>query len=241
MNNFGSNNYRNDDDNMAENHRIGRRLAHENPHSANGEPNPEGYTSYRHHGSPNYRHDFPQDFQNRQNQPYNQQNQPYNQQQYSGYNSNRQFGGNQNHYNQPYNEGARHHDTGIWTERNDYKDDDYRYRSGNRNYWHEEYDQQYENRPQQHQHPDNFFTHIGQGIRHGWNNMFHRNNDENQNDRYNQENNNQHRNNWQQNPAYRNYNDNRQSGNRNPQSSEWHNSGPDHRDERFFDSRDFGM
>lgn len=122
------------------------------------------------------------------------------------------------HNDYPANDPAwRHHDDRYWTERNDYKDSDFRYRSGHRGYWHDDYDEQYENRPKQYHHQESFWDHVGEGIRDGWNNMFHRRphdvrEEERREDHQRRRDHEQKF--WREDPDYR-------------------NAGPDHRDEDF--------
>ena len=233
MNRFGSNSYDNESDQFAQNQQIGRQL-HENsprPWNESGRPH---HVGNRHGHSPNYRPDAVNDI--RYHNDYTQRNE------YGG-----RGGENPNMPYYPQDEAQRHHDTSIWTERNAYKDNDYRYRSGHRNYWHEDYDEKYEGR-HHHPHPQNFFANIGQGLREGWNNLVHGRHDD---DRYEDE---YRRNKRPYNPydSYRlnqgdnRYNrpeerDNPMQSRTNPQSNEWKNSGPDHRDEDFFDSRNFKL
>lgn len=218
MNRFGSNSFDNENDQFAQNQQIGRQLADNSPRPWNNQ-NQHQIPDNRHGSRPNYRPDPVNDIRY-----------------YNTHQSGNQYSNHPGHYgrmqsNQP-NEGYRHHDTSIWTERNDYKDEDYRYRSGNRNYWHEDYDEQYENRHHR-PHPQNFFTNFGQGIREGWNNLFHRHEYDDRN-RYEDR---SHRNHPYN--AYESYRQNPQEHRSNPGSNEWHNSGPDHRDEDFFDRRNF--
>ncbi len=221
MNRFGSNSYDDENDQFAQNQQIGRQLHENNPRPWNERNRSQGPDN-RHTQSPNYRPDAVNDYRY-VNRPGN-QNQGRNQ--YGGR-------GGENPYmpGHPEDNGYRHHHDRIWTERNDYKDADYRYRSGNRNYWHEDYDEQYEGRHHR-PHPQNFFSNIGQGIREGWNNLVHRHHDD---DRY-QENRNRRPHN-----AYENYRLDKSDSRVRPNSDEWHNSGPDHRDEDFFDSRNFKL
>src|SRR5690606_6998024 len=128
-NRFGSNSFENENDQFAENQRIGRQLADNNPRPWNETINPDRLYKSRHHAHPPYRPDQDYVSRNRQNN--------YNQQNY--YQEPRFYAGAHGDY--PVNDpGWRHHDDDIWTERNAYKDSDFRYRSGHRNYWHEDYD-----------------------------------------------------------------------------------------------------
>ena len=225
MNRFGSNSYDNENDQYAQNQQIGRRLAENSPRP--WDPRHQGNPTNLHSGYPNYRPDAVNDIR------YHNDNRPRNQ--YGG-----RGGENPNMPNYPQDNAYRHHDTKIWSERNDYKDNDYRYRSGHRNYWHEDYDEKYEG--QHHRpHPQNFFSNIGQGLREGWNNLVHGRHDDNryEGNRYDDD---HHRNKRTYNPydSYR-LDRNRNESRNNPQSDEWHNSGPDHRDEDFFDPRNFKL
>src|SRR5690349_14823973 len=143
MNRFGSNSYDNENDQFAQNQQIGRRLAENSPRPWNEQGRQHGNIPDNRHGhSPNYRPDPVNDIRYHNN-----------------YRPRNEFGGrggeNPNMPGHPEDAAWRHHDDRIWTERNDYKDADYRYRSGNRNYWHEDYDEQYEGRHHR-PHPQNF-------------------------------------------------------------------------------------
>jgi hypothetical protein len=215
MNRFGSNSFDNENDQFAQNQQVGRQLGENSPRAWNEQNRPHG-------SHPNYRPDAVNDIRyvNRNVNP--------------NQNRNEWGGRGGENPNMPYYSGDdsyRHHDTNIWTERNDYKDQDYRYRSGHRNYWHEDYDQQYEGRPHR-PHPRDFFTNIGQGIREGWENLTHRHHrDDIHHDDSNRR--------GKPHNAYENYRLANSPRRDNPQSNQWHNSGPDHRDEDFFNSRNF--
>ncbi|MBK0404784.1 hypothetical protein I5M27_17465 [Adhaeribacter sp. BT258] len=254
MNRFGSNSFENENDQFAENQRIGRQLAENNPRPWTETFDPERTYQSRHHGHPPYRPDYP----NRSNA-------------YAGQSVNRNAYGNERpfyagaHQDYPANDPAwRHHDDRIWTERNDYKDSDYRYRSGHRNYWHEDYDDKYEaNRPFHHRHPEGIIGHVSEGIREGWNNLVHRH-DRNQPDRDRDRDNRERQSGYETRhwPNAENYPGAEQRSQRVIREEErredemrrrqkereshrhddrWHNAGPNHHDEDFFDSRNFRL
>ncbi|KAA9345877.1 hypothetical protein [Adhaeribacter soli] len=218
MNRFGSNSFESENEQYPENIRIGMQLADNNPRRWNETPNYHS-NEQRHGHTPNYRPDTPRDYR------YENRNRETN-----------QFRGDNpvNPYNR-FDTGNRHHDTSIWTERNAYKDSDYRYRSGNRGYWHEDYDEMYEGKHHD-QHPGGILQHIGEGIREGWNNMFNRD-QRNQGEelrrqdaRYYENQNQQRRwpsSHWDEDRHRRHEQERKNLG------AEWHNSGPDHRDEDF--------
>lgn len=169
MNRFGSNSFENENEQYPDNIRIGKQLADNNPRPWNESPHHSSH-DMRHGHRPNYRPDTPNNYD---------------------YEARRQETSSfrQNNSENPYyrhDTGAQHHDTGIWTERNAYKDSDYRYRSGHRGYWHEDYDEKYEGR-QHNRHPEGFFQHMGEGIREGWNNLFNRNQPDQGEERHHQE------------------------------------------------------
>jgi hypothetical protein len=161
MNRFGSNSFEHENDQFAQNQRFGRLLGENNPRPWNEGNNPYRRPENLHYNHPHYRPDAPHDHYQQGRRRYN--------------------GERPQMPGAPYDDPARHHDDRYWTERNNYKDHDYRYRSGHRGYWHEDYDENYEGRHHP-PHPDNFFVHIGQGIRDGWNNLFHRHPEEPRNE-----------------------------------------------------------
>jgi hypothetical protein len=223
MNRFGSNSYENENDMYPQNIRIGKQLAENNPQPWNEAPNPAAH-DYRHYNHPNYRPDHPVDYHRE------------NQQRQSRYGS----GENPVMPYYPADESIRHHDnTNLWTERNAYKDHDYRYRSGHRGYWHEDYDEKYEGMHHR-RHPDSFFAHIGEGIREGWNNLMHRNpqQEEMERRRHEEERHEQRNRHWPF--SEKSERDSRnQHMERKNLGAEWHNSGPEHRDEDFFNRDNF--
>jgi hypothetical protein len=247
MNRFGSNSFENENDQFAENQRIGRQLAENNPRPWNETFDPERTYQSRHHGHPPYRPDYPV---NRYPQAYNRPGNYPEGQFYAGA-----------HHDYPASDPDwRHHDDQIWTERNAYKDSDYRYRSGHRNYWHEDYDDKYEeSHPPHRRHPEGILGHIGEGIREGWNNLVHPrqgNQTREMNDRNRYSGNDVRH--WPNSGNYpvneRSQRSIRQEERREDEmrrrqqeresrrhDSDWHNAGPNHHDEDFFDPRNFRL
>ena len=251
MNRFGSNSFENENDQFAENQRIGRQLAENNPRPWNETYDPDRTYQSRHHSHPNYMPDHPVGSR----RGYQSRNTNWNDQPsfYAG-----------SHHEYPANDPAwRHHDDQIWTERNAYKDSDYRYRSGHRNYWHEDYDDKYEtDYPRHSRHPESFFGHVGEGIREGWNNLTHRQHTPERGSRYEERSpESNYRNEPRHWPNTSNYpGDVRRQKNvrseerwederrrqdykqrSRQQDPDWHNAGPDHHDEDFFDPRNFRL
>ncbi|MFC5270453.1 hypothetical protein [Adhaeribacter terreus] len=247
MNRFGSNSFENENDQFADNQRIGRQLAENNPRPWNETYDPERTYQGRHHSHPGYRSDYP----SRSDQYYNR----------SAYGNEPSFYAG-SHQDYPANDPAwRHHDDRIWSERNDYKDSDYRYRSGHRNFWHEDYDDKYEaNRHPHRRHPESFIEHLGEGIREGWNNLVHPRHERERYEAHRRER--MHRNELRHWPNAENYpsaEDRSQRAIREEERREdemrrrqieqesrrhgagWHNAGPNHHDEDFFDSRNFRL
>ncbi|MGV3503357.1 MAG: hypothetical protein ACO1O1_06590 [Adhaeribacter sp.] len=85
----------------------------------------------------------------------------------------------QSPYSGDHTRPEQHYDTRFWTERNRFKDDDYRYRSGNRDTWQsaENLDYEEEDRARhrgdfRHQ-EEGFFDRMGNRISQAWRNMTH--------------------------------------------------------------------
>ena len=116
MNRFGSNSYDNENDQFAQNQQIGRQLAENSPRPWNDQSR-HHIPDNRHGNHPNYRPDPVNDIRYHNTHLY--QNQNPNQ-----YRS--RAGENPRMPNYPNDDSYRHHDTSIWTERNAYKDNDYR-------------------------------------------------------------------------------------------------------------------
>jgi hypothetical protein len=87
-----------------------------------------------------------------------------------------------------YTRPEQHHDDRFWPEKNRYKDDDYRYRSGNRptnrSSWHRSDDLDYDEDDRARQRGDyrsreeGFFDRIGNSISNAWHNMTHDDDDD---------------------------------------------------------------
>lgn len=83
----------------------------------------------------------------------------------------------QSPYAGDYTRPEQHYDTRFWTERNRYKDDDYRYRSGNRDTWQNAGDLDYEEEARARQWGDfrsqeeGFFDRMGNKISQPWHNI----------------------------------------------------------------------
>jgi hypothetical protein len=80
-------------------------------------------------------------------------------------------------YPEDFTRPEQHHHDQTWNERNRYKDDDYRYRSGHRDTWRQFNDADHEEddlarqRGDYHGREEGFFDRIGNSISHAWRNM----------------------------------------------------------------------
>lgn len=85
----------------------------------------------------------------------------------------------QSPYSRDYTRPEQHYDTRFWTERNRYKDDDYRYRSGNRDTWQSAGDLDYEEEDRARQRGDfraqeeGLFDRMGNRISQAWHQLTH--------------------------------------------------------------------
>ncbi|HSI91201.1 MAG TPA: hypothetical protein VK927_08790, partial [Adhaeribacter sp.] len=134
-------------------------------------------------------------------------------------------------------------DDKIWTERNFFKDTDYRYRSGHRDQWHRDYDREYDPNyrgDRRQPHDESFLNRIGDGIREGWNNLIHSDREREENQYYDRD-----RGYTRPQDRMQDRRDNRRFGPEEERErgytrreSEWKNSGPDHRDEDYIHPTD---
>lgn len=160
MNYQSADNFLNRNNHHDDNQQRGRELWHESPQNWYGNNNPNSQYQNRHHGSPNYRPD----------DAYRQNQHPYQQEQPAGNYGKR----TQVMPGAPYDAAWRHHDNHTWSERNDFKDDDYRYRSGHRDTWHRDYDRMdnHDNEGYR-RHEPGFFEAAGNKMSQFWNDMVH--------------------------------------------------------------------
>lgn len=107
-------------------------------------------------------------------QPYR-QNQDYREER--AYNPRREGTSSRSPYPEDFTRPEQHHHDRAWSERNRYKDDDYRFRSGHRDTWRQYNDLDYEEDDLARQRGDyqgreeGFFDRIGNRISHAWRNM----------------------------------------------------------------------
>jgi hypothetical protein len=183
---------------------------------------------------------------NNQNQDW--QNQRYGQNQDRHQNQNRPTGQNQNYRGQQSGYGDQRHDyynnppqgehagTRFWGEREGFKEDDYRYTSGNRGNWEapgtSSHDRDEDNRNRyrssdRHQDRDQgFFDRMGNSISNAWNSMT--GNDDDKDNRYDNDYRNRH-------PQNRNFNRGYESGPRWADEDDRHNRDRENRRRRYDD------